>query len=269
MIKEAIGTADTLEEAKEIACRELGDAQGCEIEFEVLQMPEKKKLGLFGGCPAKVRAYFEVTPLMAAQEYLESVIKCMGSEGIEIQAEKTEDGASFTILGDDVGHIIGRRGDTLDALQYLCGLVANHVDGSYFRVSIDAGSYREKRVKTLEGLGRKHGILAARKGIKHSFEPMNPYERRIIHTAVQEIDGAISWSEGQGYDRHVVIGPDPAKKNMRKGGNRQGKFRNSRPRNDFSEARVPTEPKAVDSFGDMNVSLYQKIEYKPADESAE
>ena len=265
MIKEAIGTADTLEEAKELACRELNADESSDIQFEVLQMPEKKKLGLFGGCPAKVRAYIEVTPISVAEDYLRKVLECMGTQDVEITAQKTDDGAVFTVEGDDVGHIIGRRGETLDALQYLCGLVANHVDGSYFRVTIDAGNYREKREKTLENLGRKHGILAARKGIRHSFEPMNPYERRIIHTAVQEIDGATSWSEGENQDRHVVIGPDPSNKSFRRGRGRNDRYqsRSHRDYSDRSERPAPTEPKSLDNPGD-SVSLYQKIEYTAA-----
>ena len=209
------------------------------------------------------------TPAAKAIAYLKNILEKLGCEKVSLSASEVENGIQITISGEGLGVVIGHRGETLDSLQYLVSLAANAGVSGYFRVVLNTGDFRQKREQTLIALAKRMSEQAIKSGKCRTLEPMNPYERRIIHTAVQEIDGAISWSEGQGYDRHVVIGPDPAKKNMRKGGNRQGKFRNSRPRNDFSEARVPTEPKAVDSFGDMNVSLYQKIEYKPADESAE
>ena len=97
--------------------------------------------------------------------------------------------------------------ETLDALQYLSGLVANHVDNSYYRITLDIGNYREKRRETLEALGKKMAAKAVRTGRNTSLEPMNPYERRIIHTAVQTVEGAKSWSEGEDLAAHVVIGP--------------------------------------------------------------
>lgn len=100
-----------------------------------------------------------------------------------------------------------RRGETLDALQYLTGLVANRVDNAYYRVTIDVGNYREKRDKTLAELPVRSAARAAKTGRKTSLEPMNPYERRIIHTTVQEIEGATSWSVGSEPNRHVVVGP--------------------------------------------------------------
>ena len=147
---------------------------------------------------------------------------------IEITAEEDENGAVITLDGENVAYIIGHRGETLDALQYLTGLVANHVDQSYYRISINIGNYREKREKTLEILGRKLAFKALKTGQKTSLEPMNPYERRIIHTAVQKVKGASSWSEGEDMQRHVVIGPDPDYK--------QSYNRNRKPRsNNFNK----------------------------------
>ena len=227
MICEFIAVGDTVEEKKKKACEELGT----ELEntsFEVLQMPEKKKFGLFGGSPAKVRAFVEVTPLDTAKSYLKDILSKMGITEIEMTAEETEGGAVINIEGEDVGFIIGHRGETLDALQYLAGLVANHVDEEYYRISINIGNYREKREKTLEILGRKLAFKAVKTGTKTSLEPMNPYERRIIHTAVQKVRGATSWSEGENMNRHVVIGPDPEyKASYNKGyrrGDRSGNF---------------------------------------------
>lgn len=211
MIREAFATADTIEEAKNIACKELGtDIEN--TDFEILQQPEKKKFGLFGGSPAKIRAYVEITPLESAKEYLSDILTKMGIIGVTMTSEENENGAVINIDGENIGFIIGHRGETLDALQYLVGLVANHVDESYYRISINIGNYREKREKTLEILGRKLAFKACKTGMKTSLEPMNPYERRIIHTAVQKVRGATSWSEGENLQRHVVIGPDPDQK---------------------------------------------------------
>ena len=140
----------------------------------------------------------------------------------EVLQQPEKNGAVISIAGDDVGFIIGHRGETLDALQYLAGLVANHVDEGYYRISINIGNYREKREKTLEILGKKLAFKAVKTGTKTSLEPMNPYERRIIHTAVQKVKGATSWSEGESIHRHVVIGPDPEYKPSYNRGHRRG-----------------------------------------------
>lgn len=205
MLKESIKEAATIEEAKQAIAAELGLAPD-QLTFEVLQEPQKKTLGLFGGCPARVRGYVKMTPATAAKGYLESLLQAMDVHAtITVQEEET--GCVLSLEGENLGFIIGRRGDTLDALQYLTGLVANRVDNAYYRVTIDIGNYREKREQSLTGLAKKMAGQAARTGRRTSLEPMNPYERRIIHTAVQEVEGATSWSVGSEPNRHVVIGP--------------------------------------------------------------
>lgn len=206
MLREAIATGDTIEQAKEAACRELG-VESYEAEFEVLQLPVKKTFGLFGGSPAKVRAFIRTSPADAAVDYLRTILGHMGVTDVTFTVKEEENGALISISGENVGFIIGHRGETLDALQYLAGLVSNHVENSYYRVTLDIGNYREKRRETLEVLGRKIAAKAVRTGRNTSLEPMNPYERRIIHTAVQTVEGAKSWSEGEDLGRHVVIGP--------------------------------------------------------------
>ena len=220
MIKEAIKEAETIEEAKALALAELGVNED-KAQFEVLVQPEKKKFGLFGGSLAKVRVFYEETPTDIAKAYLSDVLTKLGVTNVVIEATETEDGAEFDVNGDDIGFIIGHRGETLDALQYLTGLVVNHIHDEYFRVIINIGNYREKREKTLEVLGRKLAFRACKTGEKVSLEPMNPYERRIIHTAVQKVRGATSWSEGENLQRHVVIGPDRKKQSY---GNRNGRY---------------------------------------------
>jgi len=235
MVKEIKITAETLEEAEQQAKIQLKSEN---VQIEVIQQPEKKKL-FFGGKPAIIRAYIELTPLESAKSYLSDILDHLGIKDYSIDAEEVEGGAVINIEGEDIGFIIGHRGETLDALQYLTGLVANHVDNEYYRISINIGNYREKREKTLEILGRKLAFKAVKTGLKTSLEPMNPYERRIIHTAVQKVRGAASWSEGENLQRHVVIGPDPEyKSNNRDRGGYRGK-RSSNFNKDGSYNRKP------------------------------
>lgn len=223
MIKEIIGTGENEMEALADAKAQLGLDESEDVDFEVIQRPVKKVLGLFGGSLAKVKVVVKGSPADAAEDFLKNVLNAMNLSELEVTAEKNDDSATFNINGEDVGYIIGRRGETLDALQYLTSLVANHVDNSYFKITVNTGNYREKREKTLEILGRKLAFKAAKTGRKTSLEPMNPYERRIIHTSVQKVKGAISWSEGENANRHVVIGPDPKSRNTYRGyNNRRG-----------------------------------------------
>ena len=129
----------------------------------------------------------------------------MKLESVVIEKKEIEGGIEFNLSGEDVGFVIGRRGETLDSLQYLTSLVANHSDNSYFKVTIDTGNYREKREKTLEILGRKLAFKAVKTGRKTNLEPMNPYERRIIHSALQKDKYVETHSEGEEPYRKVVI----------------------------------------------------------------
>lgn len=249
MIKEAIATGDTVELAREAACRELG-VESYDAEFEILEMPTKKTFGLFGGSPAKVRVFIQSSPADAAAAYLKVILGHMGLLNVDIKITEEESGALLSLSGEDIGFIIGHRGETLDALQYLAGLVANHIDNSYYRITLDIGNYREKRKETLEILGKKIAAKAVKIGRNSSLEPMNPYERRIIHTAVQTVEGAKSWSEGEELNRHVVIGPEAGErpgihKNFA-GNNRGGPRRpyNDKPANNFSN-RAPRPAQAA------------------------
>ena len=214
-------------EAKEKLVAALG-VPAENIRFEVIAEPVKKTLGLFGGADAEVKGTITGSPAEAARAFLLDVLAKMGVEQAEVTIEEKNETCILTVEGEDLGFIIGRRGETLDALQYLVGLVANRVDNSYYRINIDIGNYREKREKTLVSLAKKIGGQAARTGRRTSLEPMNPYERRIIHTTVQDIEGATSWSVGSDAARHVVIGPsddNPVKEQraQRRRRNRGGK----------------------------------------------
>lgn len=296
MIKEAIGTGATVEEAKDAACRELGvDSLDDGVEFEIIEMQAKKVLGLFGGRPAKVRVFYEVEDVVeapvetksavveqkpqtaqkaeapaekkdgniaaaaqAAEKYIKNIISCMDLKNITVSTTEKDNVITIDIEGEDVGFIIGRRGETLDALQYLACLAANRIDNAHRRVVINTGDYREKREKTLESLGRRLAIKAAKTGRKSSLEPMNPYERRIIHTAVQKINGATSWSEGENMNRHVVIGPDGKRSENRggRGGRRGYNRRGGKPK---QSAPTPNPDRKPLNEGE-GVGLYGRID---------
>ncbi|MBR2319663.1 MAG: protein jag [Clostridia bacterium] len=217
MNKEIIKEAASVEEAKALIIEELGVAEDA-ITFEVVQEAGKKVLGLFGGDPAIVKGTVKsLSAAAAAEEYLRKVLAGLGVEDFTIEVTEQENGCVISLDGENLGFIIGRRGETLDALQYLTGLVANRADNAYYRVTLDIGNYRDKREQALVALARRLGSQTARTGRRNSLEPMNPYERRIIHTTVQQMEGVISWSVGSDDRRHVIIGPSDDNPNKDKG----------------------------------------------------
>ncbi len=229
MSKEIVKQAASVEEAKRAIAEEWNVPQE-RITFEVLQEPEKKVLGLFGGSMAEVRGILAESAAESAKSYLLNVLAAMGVTDCTCTVTEEENGCVLALEGENLGFIIGRRGETLDALQYLAGLVANRADNSYYRVTLDIGNYREKRHQALVELATRLGNQASRTGRRHSLEPMNPYERRIIHTAVQEIEGATSWSVGTEPNRHVVIGPSDDNPNKDRFNDRERGGRGSRGR---------------------------------------
>ena len=262
MLKEAICTGATEEEALANACRELGyDSFDADVmELEIIERQAKKVLGLFGGRPAKVKVSIKISAPQAAEEYIRNIMSAIELNDISLSTTEEDGVITIDIEGGDVGFIIGRRGETLDALQHLACLVAKRIDSSCKRVVINTGDYREKRKKTLESLGRRLAIKAAKTGRKSVLEPMNPYERRIIHTAVQKVNGATSWSEGENMNRHVVIGPDGnserAPRERRGGGRGRGYGRGGRSK---SQAPAPDPNRKPLNEGD-GMGLFGRID---------
>ena len=235
MIKEVICTAATIHEARSKAIEELNAPEEADVNTEVIELPVKKILGLFGGSPAKVRAYYEYEecPIRETIDYVAMMIAGMGLEGAEIDYQQVDGGYVLNINGIDParhGVIIGRRGETLDAIQYLASLVLNKTSEKYMRVSINIGDYREKREGTLKNLAIRSAKKAVKTGRKVILEPMNPYERRIIHNAVQEVEGASSHSVGENMNRRVVITSDAPHKPAGKKENSGNRGRGRRPR---------------------------------------
>lgn len=215
-----IFTAKSIEEAKAMAAQEFG-AEESKITFTVIEEPKK---GLFGKLKgeAKVEAVYEQSKAALAGEYIKSILKNMGIE-TEISVSETEEGALIDILGDTSGAVIGRRGETLDAIQYLASMTANRGDKEYYRITVDCCGYREKRKVILEELAGKIAKTVIRTGRTSTLEPMNPYERRIIHSAVANIEGVTSKSIGEEPYRKVVISstnPRRERKDFNKGDRR-------------------------------------------------
>lgn len=205
MIHEQIATGTTVDAAFDEALRLLNAPADAEVKKEILEMPVKKTFGLFGGAPAKVKVSYEESAANTALSYFKNILKHMGFGDAHVTAEETEQGIEINVECEDYGVLIGRRGETLDAIQYLTGLVANRVGENYYRVSINAGNYREKRSRTLESLAIRTATQVQRSGKSVTLDPMNPYERRIIHTAVQKVKGTTSQSVGEENNRCVVI----------------------------------------------------------------
>ena len=313
MVKDAIATGATIEEAQQSAIRSLNAPEDADVQFEVLQFPEKKKFGLFGGKQAEVRAFYEAKeekPKVAAVKkssgnakakaqqkaekpanqkkekaaapkkekaaeekkgtspkkaekaaekpaepreavsmeeapeqvkkayaYLKTVIEGLGIENYEIDVTKAGKEYFFEVSSEDnYSLLIGRRGETLDSIQYLTRLAANRgkEDGKSVRISINVGDYREKRERTLKDIARKNGRRVRKYGRNMTLNPMNPSERRIIHTTIAEMEGLQSYSIGSDADRRVVIalaeGVEPLqpRNNGGRGRNDRGRGRNDR-----------------------------------------
>lgn len=141
-----------------------------------------------------------------AMSFLAGLLNAMQIKGV-LNGVSTQDGLYIDISGEDMGTVIGHHGENLDAMQYLTSLVVNKDRGDYLRVTLDTENYRGRREETLIRLARRLAQKAARTGRKMRLEPMNPYERRIIHYALQNDGGVTTFSEGEEPNRRVVIAP--------------------------------------------------------------
>lgn len=191
-----------------------------------------------------------------AAGYLRAILDNLGCSDITMKAATKENAVLISLEGESVGVIIGHRGETLDSIQYLTGLAASN-GGGYFKVTINIGNYREKREEALINLAKRVSEQVIRTGRSRSLEPMNPYERRIIHTAVQEIDGVVSTSFGEGAARRVVIGVEGGEMRPPRRGGRDSRDGGRRRPSSRATSAAPTpnrEPKK-----DNDAPLYGKI----------
>ena len=185
----------------------------------------------------------ENAKVKAAVEYLQEVIAKMGVENVTFSAVQKGEATIIRLDGEHLGALIGRRGETMESLSYLASLVANRLEGDYIKLGLDVAGYRDKRENDLTVLAQRIGNKVRKTGRSFAMEPMNPYERRIIHSAISKMEGVRSESKGEGRDRRVVIystAPDAQTENTygerrprggrpgngrRPGGNRNGGYR--------------------------------------------
>lgn len=169
----------------------------------------------------------ENNKVKAAVEYLREVIGLMGVQDVAFSAVQKGEATIIRLDGEKLGALIGRRGETMESLSYLASLVANRLEGDYIKLGLDVAGYRGKRESDLEALARRIGAKVAKTGRPFAMEPMNPYERRLIHSAIGKMEGLRSESRGEGSDRRVVIystGPNAKPERApRKGGRPAGK----------------------------------------------
>ena len=173
----------------------------------------------------------ENAKVKAAVDYLKEVIVLMGVENVTFSAVQKGEATIIRLDGEKLGALIGRRGETMESLSYLASLVANRLEGDYIKLGLDVAGYRDKRESDLTALAQRIGAKVRKTGRSFAMEPMNPYERRIIHSAIGKMEGVRSESKGEGRDRRVVIySTDPnavaESANARPRGPRGGRDRN-------------------------------------------
>lgn len=296
----------TIEEAKAAAAEAFGVSAG-EIRFTVLEEPKKGLFGLMKG-EAKVEAEYTETEAVtvsepaasvsvseetavnsvtseevtaqekekyegskaeAAVQYIFNIFDKMGVKA-EYSYEETEDGVIINLDSEDTSFIIGRRGENLDAIQYLASMFCNRLDDEYYRVVLDSNGYRDKRKKTLEDLAKKIAKNVLRSGRSTVLEPMNPYERRIIHSMISEIEGVSSRSVGEEPYRKIIISSLVKKEHRhgdKRGGGRGGRRgggerrnRNFEPRSLDLKTSFEKDYKKPKPEDDLKAGLYGKIE---------
>lgn len=293
MLKEVTIKASSVEEAIEQGAKELGVAPA-QCTHEVLETQQKlfsKKLKyalvkVSAECAEEAAKMAKTEPITensvaqvalsaedtrlkkvaVAKEYLSGILSAMGLSSVTMQVSDDKDGAVITFAGDGVAVLIGHHGDTLDSLQYLVALACNRVDGEYFRITLDCGSYRERREDTLKALAARLAAKVKKTGRIQILEPMNPYERRIIHSVVSEIPGVYSKSKGEEPNRRVVIlSETPSRVNYGSRGPRRGQDGgNGNGKKPYARKPERTMEEILkDDFREKEKSaeLYSKIEF--------
>lgn len=194
----------TVEDALEAALTELGVTRD-QVDYRVLEAPSKALFGILGGREARVEVSLKkVSPAEKAKAFLQQVTTTMGLR-VSIDVTEKEDAVDISLHGEDLGILIGKHGQTLDALQYLTNLAANRDNRERVRYVIDVEDYRKRRTDTLEQLAVRLADRVKRTGDRVVLEPMTPHERKIIHLRLQEDLRVETYSEGEEPYRRVVI----------------------------------------------------------------
>ena len=255
-------TGKTVEDAVMEAAIKL-ETTSDKLDYEILEKGSSGFLGI-GSKPAKIKARKLMETVDRVEEFLADVFAAMQIDAkIEITENKEENTMNVDLSGEDMGVLIGKRGQTLDSLQYLVSLVVNKSSSDYIRVKLDTENYRERRKETLETLAKNIAYKVKRTKRSVSLEPMNPYERRIIHAALQNDKYVTTRSEGEEPFRHVVIalkkeaasGDRKGRYDRNKGGrfersDRSGGYRNNRRTNGNSASQTGSDASAETAAGE-------------------
>lgn len=200
-------SAKTVSEAITDACQKFGVTSD-RLDYEVIDEGSSGFLGI-GSKPAVIKAAVkneEVSMEGKASKFLNDVFAAMDTAvTVDVKYDEVKEEMDIDLSGEDMGMLIGKRGQTLDSLQYLVSLVVNKDSENYIRVKLDTENYRERRQETLENLAKNIAYKVKRTRRPVSLEPMNPYERRIIHSALQNDKYVTTYSEGEEPFRKVVV----------------------------------------------------------------
>lgn len=204
-------TGKTIEDAIAAGLEMLGGIDRDLVSVEVLENPKSGFLGI-GGTPAKVSlSVDEAESATSVEDFLATMLQKMGAEA-KVESKMTDEGnIAIELVGENMGMIIGRRGETLDAIQHIANLVANKGREEHVRVMVDTENYRAKRAETLENLAKKVAGQVLKYKRNKVLEPMNAYERHVIHAALQDVENVSTSSTGVEPNRRVVVnytGPD-------------------------------------------------------------
>lgn len=203
-MKVSENTGKTVEDAITACLQELGIERD-KVKIEILEAPIKKGFfGILGTSLARVRVTYEDNPGTLACNFTKEICRCMNVEA-SFQVTQRNEHWYIDITGPELGILIGRRGDTLEALQYLANLAVARKLAERVRIIVDVEGYRQRREDTLVRLAQRLSEKVKRTGTRVVLEPMNPHERRIIHTALQEDQRISTFSEGDDPNRRVVI----------------------------------------------------------------
>jgi spoIIIJ-associated protein len=204
-VKEVTATGPSIEEAVESALAQLNIGRE-QADIQILNEGKKGLFGLFGSKPASVLVKKIMDPIEESKKFILSVSKDMGVQ-TDITVKQDGKNVEFQMSGDKIALLIGKRGQTLNSLQYLTQLVANRFSDQYINIVIDAENYRERRTETLMNLAKRLADKSVRTKRKVSLEPMPSYERKVIHTALVNSSLVETESEGSEPNRYIVISP--------------------------------------------------------------
>lgn len=200
-------TGKTVEEAIASALKELGGVSRDKVDIEVIEEGSRGLFGLLGTKSAVVRLTVKESKAEKAQEFLQALMEKMGVKAeVEIISADQEQ-VFLDILGEDLGNLIGRRGQTLDSIQYLVNLVVNRGSQERVRLIVDVSGYRQRREQTLYNLAVRLAERVEQKGESVTLEPMSAHERRVIHLALQDNPKVYTQSRGEEPDRKIIICP--------------------------------------------------------------